>query len=380
MKLKTLILLFIFGIIISSCGGKDEPNKPKEPTSRTILVYMVANNSLGSYGYDDNDILEMQTAATTSGFNNGRLIIYHASTTGAPALKEITADGIVELKQYDNYTYSTDPERLEEVIQDTYAAAPALDYGLILWSHSDAWVEHANSKSLSESNVFKPLAFGEDRQHYMKISSLANVLNRHNFSFIYFDCCHMASVEVAYELRHATKHIIASAAELPAAGMPYDQNLPALFSSTADLQQACLNTFNYYNEQSGQSRTCTISLIATEHLDELAAATREIFRTGAALPSNYSPQKYFRYGTSYLCDFEHYINALSPSTEMLTQWKNALYKTVLYEDATPAIFGSLVIATHCGLGCYIVKDINDSTTKGYNNNLWWNDVVQYNFK
>lgn len=398
MKFRLNIFISIMLVCLGLCScGKDEPQKASTETKRTILVYMIANNSLGHSvnpttlkQYDDDDLDEMLQAVTNNNIDNGRLIVYHVPPIkeGVPTLKEITSDGIVTLKTYSNTTLSTDPNQLEQVITDTYSLAPALDYGLILWSHADAWREHQNAKTIQSSNTAKPLAFGEettsDGTSYMKVTSLAKVLNKHNFSFIYFDCCHMASIEVVYELKNATDYIIASTTELPADGMPYDLNVPCFFTDTPQLEKACQNTFNSYNNQTGVNRSCTISLIKTSYLDDLATISREIFSSKMPLPNNFKPQQ-FVYGTNcYSFDLEQYISALSPNDETTQQFKDVLDKVVIYKNATPYIWqGSAMeikINFHCGLGSHILQTESDATLKGYNNHLWWQNVVKYKFQ
>lgn len=376
------LLSLVFSTGLLSCT-KDEPIENDEtPSKRTILVYMVANNNLSSYA--DKDIVEMQNAAKYYDLNGGRLIIYHASVSGLPALKEITSEGISEIKTYSNDTYSTDTIRLKQVIADVKRHAPASDYGLILWSHSDAWRETADAKSINSNNVaIKPLSFGVDRNKKMKVSSLAKVLNQHYFSFIYFDCCHMASIEVAYELRHATDYIIGSGTELPANGMPYNVNIPLLFADEPKLEQACKNTFDYYNDQIGTQKSCTMSLIATKHLDELANVSREIFAAGIFSASS-NIQTYIRqregFPYDFLFDMQEYMQSISPDDDTFQRWNSALNQVVLYKNNTPTIFGQLSIDRYCGLGCHIINDISDAATDGYNNQCWWTDVVSYHFK
>ena len=389
MRFSIFISLVLTCIGFVSCSD-DEPKQNPTKANRTILVYMIANNSLGNapdpyHQYDDKDLDEMLTALSQNSINNGRLIVYHVppAKEGAPTLKEVTPNGIVSLKTYKSSTLSTDPTQLEQVISDTYNLAPALDYGLVLWSHSSAWLEYPTARSAYKGNI-NPLAFGEEITNngtfYMKITSLAQVLNKHNFSFIYFDSCHMASIEVVYELKDAAKYIIASATELPADGMPYDQNIPLFFKETPQLTQACQNTFNFYNSLTGADKTCSISLIETSHLEELASIAREIFESRTALPSNFSPQQ-FVYGTNcYSFDLEQYLSALSPNEKATQNLKDALHKVVIYKDATPYIWGQIKMNYHCGLGCNILKQESDATKRGYNNHLWWLDVVKYQFQ
>ena len=41
--------------------------------------------------------------------------------------------------------------------------------------------------------------------------------------YILFDDCYMSTVEVAYDLKNVTSHLIASTSEIMAYGMPYDK-------------------------------------------------------------------------------------------------------------------------------------------------------------
>lgn len=384
MKLKfALFIALIYSILLTSCCDKKED--PIPPANRTVLVYMVANNSLGQSSYDYRDLQEMHQAATNDGFNGGRLIVYHAPVFGAPALKEVTANGIIELKQYDNNTYSIDSIRMKQVFADTKAIAPALDYGLILWSHANAWLENSSSedqhkyKSIDGDQQLKPNAFGDDRGHYMKVTTLAKTLGHNQFSFIYFDCCLMASVEVCYELRHATPYIIASGTEIPANGMPYHINAPLFFAEPPMLKEAAQSTFNLYNSYEGSSQTCTMSLIATSQLDSLASITRQIFESTDTLISKKDIQSY-DFNRQSLYDMKQYIHALKPDSTLLTQWDEVLSQIVEYSAHTPKIFNRLDMVNYCGLGCYITNYPTDANHRGYHNQAWWNDVVKYKYQ
>ncbi len=384
MKLKiALFIAIISGLLSLSSCKSDKKDEPQLPTHRTVLVYMVANNSLGQSSYDYSDLQEMQQAATDYGFDGGRLIVYHAPASGTPALKEITQSGIVELKRYDSDTYSVESSRMKQVIADTKAVAPALDYGLILWSHANAWLENTGTddeyKYLSTDNtILSPLAFGDDRNRYMKVTTLAETLENEQFSFIYFDCCLMASIEVCYELRHTTPYIIASGTEIPARGMPYHINVPYFFAEPPQLKEATNATFDYYNAYSGSGRTCTMSLIATKHMEHLADVSRQIFTSTDSIIDTNDMQSY-DFSMNSLYDFKQYIHALNPDSDLLKEWDETLELTVLYKASTPKVFNRLEMTTYCGLGCYIVNTPDDSLYRGYANQAWWKDVVSYKF-
>lgn len=382
-----LFLILTISLITPSCRN-DEP-APTPPAKRTILVYMVARNSLGSYKYDQNDLDEMLEAATLpDGFNGGRLLVFHAPTTGAPQLKEITGQGIITLKEYNASICCVERNTMEEVINDAKNFAPAEDYGLILWSHANGWLQTGIADSSyieptsTQYNRLKPTAFGDDRSRNMNITTLAQTLKDTQFSFIYFDCCYMACVEVAYEMRHTTPYIIASATELHADGMPYDVNLKYLFADEPNLKEACQSTFDLYNIRNDESRTCTISLIRTDGMEQLASATRNIYLTNVFADENYNPQRFMTESRCFHFDLADHIHSLQVEKSLIDKWDSALDNVIIYCNSTPYIWNMLKINSHCGLSTYIIDNYQDNNAIKYKyfELQWWNDVVSHRFK
>lgn len=356
----------------------DEPDPGPSPlpagdVHRTVLVYMVADNSLGGLN-DRLDLNEMCDGAEEGSLNGGRLLVYRnrlgTDDGNAPQLLEVTSDGLeILLKTYpdDPEIYSVDSDRMREVIADMKHYAPADDYGLVLWSHASGWMETSMARS-----------FGEDRKHTMKISSLAAALDGNDFSFIYFDCCSMASVEVMWELRHAAPVIAASGIELPADGMPYQLTLPFLFATgKPDVVGAARTTFEYYDAMSGSSRTCAMTVTDTSALQELAEASAAIFAGVTEFNSSLADvQPYFRNAIkTYMYDFEDYFERLDTDPRLLDAWRAALGKAILYKASTPTLFERVNIDRYCGLGCYVILDRYDITAFNYDQREWYRDVV-----
>lgn len=375
-KIISILLLACIAITTYSCN--DDPKPAPTPIHRTILVYIVANNSLGYGHYDSSDLAEMVEASRNNSFNGGRLIIYHSTINQPPTLFEISNGKAIKLKEYDSSTLSVEASRMQQVITDTKNIAPANDYGLILWSHANGWLQTGiPDDTLSLSGPTKtPLAFGDDQEKQMNITTLAQVVNDENFSFIYFDCCYMSTIEVMYELRNATPYIIASAAEVPADGMPYDYNLPLLFENTPNLVGVCATTFDYYNSKNGSIRSCTMSLIDTEYISELASATADIYRLHPSLPADFTAQKFTLDKNCYYFDFGQYIEALSTDNpQLLEAWQRAIDNVVIYKAATPYMWNQLKLTHHSGLSTFILNSASNCSTKGYDQLQWWNDVA-----
>lgn len=396
------VAFMLFGL--SSCV--DSPDTPTDPTEepptrvgRTVLVYMASCNSLGADQYDIADLDEMELAFKIGNVNpDSRLLIYHDDNAGKQSLVEMTAKGRDTLKIYDNTLTAVNVERMQAVFADMKQFSPADAYGLILWSHGSGWLQVGldeeplsgtttddaqNGSAVavaSPSDVASPQSWGEHRGQTMKITSLARALDGQGFDYVYFDCCYMSSVEVAYEMRHVTPLIAGSAIELPANGMPYDVNLKYLTAPEADVVAAARSTFNHYDSMNASQRTCAMSVIRTAALDRLAEVSRRVYQlSGGVTPSGYRPQYFQVESNCRYFDMGQYYDALIETTgdsELYDQWHQAMDDAIAYCAATPMIWNRLAINSHSGLSTYILRSTTDPSIKGYNTLSWWKDVIK----
>ena len=129
MKLNLFLLLVSLLGIWTGCSD-DEPEI--QTSTRTVLVYMMANNSLEKF--TDDNIDAMIEGASYGKLNNGNLLIYYAgSGTDDHSLYTITNNQTQLVKQYDEQD-PTDPAVMQQVIADVVSQYPAESYGLILWA------------------------------------------------------------------------------------------------------------------------------------------------------------------------------------------------------------------------------------------------------
>lgn len=388
MNFKTLyiriIVAFAALLSLASCSDDPSPTPDTEPdpaTRHTVLVYMVADNSLGRGGYDQADLDEMVAGAQSGQLNAsaGRWLVYRHAPGLSPQLLELQPKGLwTVLKTYDaDEAYSVDVDRMRQVLGDVRDLAPAGHYGLVLWSHGSGWEESANSRQQSPMLY----SYGDDRGVSMKVSSLARALEGYQHDYIYFDCCFMSTVEVAYELRGCTPLIMGSVAELPADGMPYHLNLKPLMGATGDYCDAVRNTFNLYDGMADPiDRTATMTALHTKGLERLAQVTREVMEKHFVSFGNVNASQIQMFMRSNrrntLWDLRQYVTTLcGDDTELLNRWKTALADVVVYAQATPAIFGEVQIREHCGLGTYILQSRENVAFRGYENQSWFKDVV-----
>lgn len=372
--MRHYIITLLFALIMASCGD-DEPEAVTK-VSRTVLVYIAGNNSLGS-GWDEKDISEMESAVAAGALNGGRLLVYHADIKGNPVLCEITEDGGLEaIKEYKSGLSSVSIAAMKEVFADMHDIAPADDYGLVLWSHASGWIDYGRTP---EHKVSK--SWGIDGTYQMTIPDLGRALQGEEFSFIYFDCCFMGNIESLYEIRDAAPYIVASPAETPLDGMPYDMNVKCFFEKTPDLVKAAKNTFDSYDALSGRSRSSTMAVYDMRYIGEVASAVREIMLHNAH-PSEWYEQQ--QYGTSgfrdLFFDLTHYVRSLTSDSSMLADYDAAMARFVIYNENTPQMALSLpaIDLNNChGVSCYIVETEGDSVVLpgNYGDLQWWGDVV-----
>ena len=375
-----LILLSV--LLLTGCS-KDEPTPPVKSVSRTVLVYMIADNDLGLRSLDSKDIAEMKEGmrSITGLSGDYRLIEYHAPYQSNPILKEISPDGSEKILA--SYTdseaeNSVSVSRMNSVISTVKEMSPTESYGLVLWSHGTGWLEDGKRMPGNDSGA-TTLSYGSQNGYTMTMPELARGLSGNYFDFIYFDCCLMATVEVAYELRHNAGEIVASATELPLEGMPYDKNVPCFFDQQQGMKQAAKNTYDYYLSDAASFNSCTISVINTDGLTELASATRAILATGAVPSDSYVPVPFFRKSVvpAGAYDMAHYIRALSAPQALADAWEKAFASTVTTAYATPTSY-YLDMTNHNGLGTNIVTATGlISQSWGYMNLQWYKDVVSY---
>lgn len=363
--------------ILASCSKSDEPPTPQS-CKRTVLVYMIATNNLGSQNFDGLDIAEMERAMAAYTDGDCRLLVYRAVYNSSPKLYEIRNNGSSAateiLKEYPTrLRASVTKSRMSEVFNDVIRYAPANDYGLVLWSHSDGWAHTLSSTKATTRD------FGEDSGAKMPIDSLADVIPSHMFSFIYTDACHMGGIEVAYQLRDKTTFFIGSPTETPAYGMPYDENIPCFFKDEPDLQQACENTYSSYNRMSGIYKSITISLIDCRKLNDLASVCKDIHSSPKAISSLSEFQYYNQNNPRFFYDFKQYTDSIAPTDALASRFDAALSDVVIYKACTSSIFNALSIDSDkfSGLSTYIMGTSPGTNEEYYLTLDWYKNVIKH---
>lgn len=323
----------------ASCHKNDDPSMRE--AKRTLLIYAVASNNLSSYL--DKDIEEMIDAApSVSGLSKDvRVLMYSVASKSADeaTVAELSrsANGrwdFKTLKTYDRDTFSTDPARISEVISDLRILAPAENYGLIFWSHATGWFPDFNTHVVDDNAPKR--SFGWDSYGNLidkcDIDELADAIPDRMFDYIWFDSCYMMGIESVFQLRRKCDYIGGYPTEDWNWGMNYDKTLPMLAAQNPDLKGVAKAFFDYYNDM---NMAVTVSLIATEPLERLAAAAADIYSTGICPDSAFGMQDYGRSPYRGLYDFGQFTRAyLEPVngdvSTLATAFDKALSEVLLF--------------------------------------------------
>ncbi len=360
-------MLCVISLLITSCQ-QDGPDTPEAPVKRTILVYMVASNSLGVNRRDQMDLDEMDRAVEHGELNGCRLLVYRIGPDDdIPLLFEIKKGWRGTAEHQTLVTYdgtkgaSVTAARMSQVIADAKRLAPARDYGLILWSHGTGWAPSLTTRAAAPRRVF-----GEDNGSTMALDQLAAAIPVGAFSWIYADVCYMGCVEVAYQLRSRCRYFVGYPTEIPGRGMPYELTLPYLCADQAQLDKACQETFDYYDIQTGANRTFSAVVVDCSYLDQLASVCRLIQMSSPVQPSLSTLQCYNLNGYHFLYDFMQYYLEMADMS-LGARMQDIYEKTVLYRIATPMIFNKIMIdqENFSGLSTYVL-----GTSPGVNDNYY----------
>ncbi len=377
-SLKYIFLIFSTLTLLTACEGTADNPEPPLPdgVSRTVLVYMAANNNPSlphSLNYD-NMVTAVDGGALDSG---GRLIVFRKiSSNSAPQLIELTKNGQKILKEYPVGTNTVDPETMKEVIADTRTIAPAAEYGLLLWSHASGW--RSPARSWGQDVGFT----GTERE--MSIPDLAYALGNHQFRFIYMDCCFMGNIETLYELRDAADYIIASSTETPYAGMDYESNIPAFFEEEIDFKGLAANTYNAISNITRKGDECgiSISLYEMKYIGAVSDVVKAIYASGTTRNIDISSiQQYgFSSWTNYFFDLRHYMTALTDNALLIGNLDSALaqfiplylHTDVLWKNQRP---GNYPLIDVCGVSAFIPGSSSLETRYHYHDLQWYQHVV-----
>ena len=437
-SLLTALLLAV--IFIYSCSPDEFGFNPTPSPGRTeeqpsvripvknyrnvLILYLMGYNNLVYFLQTNiNDLLAnpiskdpRDVVLIFSHMSNG----YNYSTPTSPTLTKITQDfdGNVlrdTLMVLPKTQIATSPEVLNEVLTYVHANFESERYGMLMSSHGSGWVPaqyflkgenignrydtQQENRMAMMSNDMSSSGIYRERRHLLKsigahypasnsieidITDLAQSIP-FKLDYLIFDACLMGGIEVAYELRNVTDKMIASQTEILADGMHYPSLCSLLFSQDSpDLVGVSRKFYELYERQSGDYKSCTISLVDCTKLENLAQVTRNIidqYRSNLAVVQDNRDniQKYFcaPYTSTqkWFYDFEDIITNCNLSEADSITFESALKDVILYKAATPRFLTSLRINHHSGLSMYLPFNTDRDNLNKFYKTLEWNKAT-----
>jgi hypothetical protein len=342
-----LILMMALLALFTACKDKDDPDTPSVASGRTVLVYMMGENSLSKFV--DMNIDQMITGSSDIP-STGHLIVYvdDANETTPPRIYEIKGGKKTLVKQYAQEQNSATSATLSAIMSYTITNFPAKSYGLVLWSHASAWAPSKSSTASSAPSTDGRRrtigidngtnSSGSNTGTEMEVADLANALSAFpKTDFIFCDACFMQSVEVAYELRNVTHYLVGSPAEIPGYGAPYDLIMTDMFAQPADVNGLIKHYYNKYASNYG----ILLSVIDCTKMDSLATATARVLPTFIKNKSEisidtlqqYSVFNAYSYYRPEYFDMNSIMHANLSATDY-AQWVAVFNKAVPYRAET----------------------------------------------
>lgn len=402
---KILLLSFILLTgVLSGCGDPEkEPQVGTEVTNVT-LIYAVNHNNLAS------DLIQNrnQILNAASSFNpiTDKVLLYSYESGGC-TLKELiygsSGPEFKVIKNYEKGVLSTTPDRITEVIEYVAAAYPACDKTLFLWGHGLGPVNPSKYSHLPADPVQKSslrstkddilFSFGGEyiddisgKMDYIDLDKLSESIPSGMFRTIWFDCCYMSSIEVAYQLRNKCRYFVAYPTEIYRDGLPYHKVLPYTVGETPDLVYAAKELFDLYNTK---GYAVTVSVMDLSKIEQFAESVKDYVSKLEKEPDftdivNYSRLTMPRPNSSVKHPYYDLIGWLRKgadnSPELRSKFnalKSAYNNMMIYTASGTRDFNGHIIDPegYFGISFYPYNNDNSQRDNYYHKLDWWQDVA-----
>ena len=442
LKIPGVLLLLVLMALAPSCAkdpyfdidssgkeatpsGPDTKGRVSPVIDRNVMIMISGGrNSLSGYLKTDLDELEASEIPVGKYASGNVLVIIsrigYSKTAETPCVMYRAyrdKDGNVKrdtLKKWGGFTPLFGESTLKDALQTVVDEFPGSHYGIVLSSHGTGYLpdgyykdpeayEAAHGATVHTFSLrgrrsiigekFPPIpeypavkSIGQDDDPTpveMELRAFRDAIPCH-MDYILLDACLMGCVEVAYELRDKARIIGFSPTEILADGFDYKLIASRLLQEEPDPVQVCKDYFYQYKKPDGttssSSAYATISVVDTEHLDELADVCRDIFekyREKINAVNAGKVQIYYRMDRHFFYDLRDIVAKAGASAEDLAVLDEALGKVIVYKDHTDYFF-SIPIKdnTYSGLSMYLPPKGSEVLDKFYKENLDWNAATQ----
>ena len=326
--MKHYLLLLMATALMTTACHKEKKEEPKQTATQSVLVYIAGDNNLNNYVMDD---VEQMMTGSLQLAKDCNLLLFVDQKGKLPYFMKVENGDTVRIETLPEELKTSDAETLKMAMKWMTENYEAKSYGLVLWGHADGWIIWNPAASRPRQSYGQDISGGEE---WMNIPDMAQALaTLPHLRFIFADCCCFQCVESAYELRNVTDYLIASAAEIPGEGAPYQTVIPALFSQRDDFYQ--LATDAYYKQVSWNYQE-PMAVVKSSEMQNLADATRAALRQ---CPVNLETDGYpdvdrlIYYYDQTLFDMQDFLLRFAPE-DVYREWKRTFDQAVPYRTMT----------------------------------------------
>lgn len=395
-------MVIMSGLVLTACRDhNDEPEllgpALQDGVGQMVLIYAVNHNNLsGDLKKNERDMLE---AMKVYDVNKCKLLVYKY-TASNPGLYEVASNGADRefrlIKEYDKSILSVTAERVSQVIEDAVSFYPDFNKDLFFWGHGSGWVnpnKYSPTKVVTgaDSKIVTPQSFGGEYKGdtdytsvYIDIDELAAAVPDNVFDILWFDCCYMSSIEVAYQFRNKCNIYVGYPTEIMADGLPYAKVLPTVFSRSP--KAGADELYKYYTEKSSPEPV-TVAVMDMGKIGDVADVAKSIYALGENRPSVVGMQDYSRYRNAPYYDFGQYMRSyinMNVSEEdagfkdsKMVELQNALNDFVIYKKASEVDFNyptgnPILPENYSGLSTHNYLGLNTEREVFYRKLDWYN--------
>ncbi|MDD6228198.1 MAG: clostripain-related cysteine peptidase [Bacteroidales bacterium] len=341
MKYTRMIFAVAFGVLCSmalgSCKHDDEP-ETADVESLTI-VYAINNSSLSSDF--ESDCKEMLVAMDGIDAERNKLMVYRMDNNTTCALYEPEFKkgvwGWRKICDYNRQTTSTDPAVLERVLRDACSRYPDVHRTLIFWGHGSAWTPEFTDHQPTKSAPQRAFGgeYGSRGLKWMELTDLCQAIPE-KFDVIWFDCCYMSAIEVAYQIRGKADWLVAYPSEVWSKGLNYDDILPYIMRKDPGLVDAAKSFYEYY---AWKDAPATVAVMDLSKIEPVADAMKRIFGEYPVPPQTYDIANYRRFDTPGYYDMRQLADRRTGSNAaLMSSFDNAMNNFVIYQACSSRDF------------------------------------------
>lgn len=384
--LLSIVALIASVCMLSSCkdDGPSEPKQTEWPESdHTYLIYMIGDNSLFSWCKQNTEkaikgLLKSETPVNLVIYDDSWRSNFEGIEEGTPVLFRLKRNFVdrqkvdtIMIHQFEKDHNSADPEIMQSIINEAFAACPASVKGLEIWCHGLGWAPSYKYQATKASEATRASQWvGPDDDRYLEIWELRKALEKcPHMNYIAFDACNMGQAEVAYELKDVADYMMACPTEIMAAGLPYTDLIRILSGvNNVSALPKCFPeiTYAFQQQSSVNYYDGTFSILDLKAMTELHHAYKILLSVCSERLQNLEEMPYAylnglqQFGRGWISMGAHnlFFDMLSvadflakdqPELPAYIQLKKALSKTILYEYHTDS-FLDLGKITCCGIG------------------------------